>query len=50
MSYLIGEEDDKECRSKLKELGKLIEDSSELIFSEVYGNRAYYIYLNKDLK
>lgn len=40
-------EEDEECRKKLKELFNSIEDDNELIFSEIYGDRAYYIYLNK---
>lgn len=40
-------EEEEECRKKLKELSNSVEDNNELIFSEIYGDRAYYIYLNK---
>ena len=41
------EEEQQECKKKLKELSNYIEDNNELIFSEIYGDRVYYIYLNK---
>ncbi|MFH1641812.1 MAG: glycosyltransferase family 39 protein [Nanoarchaeota archaeon] len=44
------EESDKLCKSSLKNLSTIIEDDNTLVFSEIYGNRAYYIYLNNDLK
>ncbi|MBW2974636.1 glycosyltransferase family 39 protein [Candidatus Woesearchaeota archaeon] len=41
---------DKECKKRLNSLFKLIEDENELVFSEIYGDRAYHIYLSKRQK
>jgi len=43
-------EGDPDCRSDLKNLVKHIETDNDEIFSEIYRDRAYYIYLNKDFK
>ncbi|MBW2976311.1 glycosyltransferase family 39 protein [Candidatus Woesearchaeota archaeon] len=42
-------EEDGGCNKKLKELSNSIENENELTFSEVYGDRAYYIYFNKNI-
>ena len=37
---------DEECKTKLINLSQTIEKNNKLIFSEIYQERAYYIYLN----
>ena len=39
-------QDDKECNAKLTKLAQLVKENNKLIFSEIYQERAYYIYLN----
>ena len=39
--------DDEQCKIKLVKLHKLIENKNKRVFSDIYGERAYYIYLSE---
>ncbi len=42
--------EDEECEDRLHQFSKKIREENRIIFSDIYGERAYYIYLNTDFK
>lgn len=43
-------EGDEICKKELKDLFSRIEEENKLVFSEIYGARAYHIYVNKEFR